>query len=82
MPTGARDRIGGQEKLNERFALKTSTETEATLMFLDDRGFLDHAATGSERDMTTFPAGPIRLRSVRLARNSANIQHAPIAARL
>jgi hypothetical protein len=67
---------------DEYIALKSSTETEATLMFVDDHALLNHATTGSGRDMTTFPAGPIRSRSARLARNSANIQHAPIADRL
>ena len=51
-------------------------------MFVDDHALLHHATTGSGRDMATFPAGPIRPRSARLARNSANIKHAPIAARL
>jgi hypothetical protein len=69
-------------KLNERFAPKSSTEKEATLIPVDDHALLNHATTGSGRDMVTFSAGPSRLRSARLARNSANIQHAPIAARL
>ena len=51
-------------------------------MFVDDHALLNHATTGSGRDMNTFLAGPIRPRSARLVRNSANIQHAPIAARL
>jgi hypothetical protein len=73
---------GAQPILNECFALKSSTEKEATLIPVDDHALLNHTTTGSGRDMVTFSAGPIRLRSARLARNSANIQHAPIAARL
>ena len=49
---------------------------------LDDHALLNHATTGSGRDMTTFSAGPIRPRSARLVRNSANIKHAPIAVTL
>lgn len=51
-------------------------------MFVDDHALLNHATIASGRDMATFPAGPIRSRSVRLVRNSANIQHAPIAVTL
>jgi hypothetical protein len=61
---------------------KSSTEKEATQIAVDDHAFLNHATTESGRDMVTFSAGPIRLRSARLATNSANIQHAPIAATL
>lgn len=68
--------------LDECIARKSSTETEATLMFVDDHALLRHATTGSGRDMATFPAEPIRPRSARLARNSANTKHAPIAATL
>ena len=62
--------------------LKSSSEKEATLMPVDDNALLNHATTGSGRDIVTFSAGSILLRSARLARNSANIQPAPIAARL
>ena len=68
--------------LNKRIGLKSSTETETTLVFVDDDVLLNHATSGSGRDMATFPAGPIRLRSARLVRNSANIKHAPIAVTL
>jgi len=51
-------------------------------MFVDDHALLSHATTVSGRDLATFPAAPIRPRSARLARNSANIQHAPIAVTL
>jgi hypothetical protein len=68
-----------QSAVNERFDLTSSTETEAILMFVDDQALLNHATTGSGRDMATFLTEPIRARSEWLARNSANIQHAPIA---
>jgi hypothetical protein len=68
--------------LDEHIALKSSTETKATLMFVDDHARLNHATTGLELDMATLCAGLIRPRSARLVRNSANIQHAPIALRL
>lgn len=67
---------------DERISVKSSTETEATLMLVDDHTLLNHATTGSGCEMATFPAGPIRSRSARLVRNSANIQYAPIAVRL
>ena len=38
------------------FALKSSTEAEATLMFVDDHALLNHATTGSGRDVATFSA--------------------------
>jgi hypothetical protein len=72
----------GTNGLNERIGLKSSTEEEGTLIPVDDHALLIPAATGSGRAMVTFSAGRIRLRSARLAKNSANIQHAPIAARL
>jgi hypothetical protein len=62
--------------------LKSSAETETTLLFVDHHALINHATTGSGRETATFPAGPIRPRSARLARNSANIKHAPIAAKL
>jgi hypothetical protein len=55
----------------------TSGESESA-----NHALLNHATTGSGRDMATFSAEPIRLRSARPARNSANIQHAPIAVTL
>jgi hypothetical protein len=51
-------------------------------LFVDDHALLNHATMGWVRDLATFPAGPIRPRSERLVRNSANIQHAPIAVTL
>src|ERR1700733_6134915 len=47
-----------------------------------DDAFLIHATTRSGLGMATLSVGSIRSRSARLARNSANIQHAPIAATL
>lgn len=70
------------ELLDECIALKSSTETEATIMFVDDYALLNHATARSGRDRSTFFARPIRPRSARLARNSANIKQAPVAARL
>ena len=49
---------------------------------VDDHVLLNHATMGSGRDMVTLSAGLVRSRSAQLARNSANIQHAPIAATL
>jgi hypothetical protein len=73
---------GARPILNESFGLKSSTGKEATRIPVDDHALLNHATTESGRDMVTFSVGPIRPRSARLARNSANIQHAPIAATL
>ena len=42
------------------FGLKSTIETEATLMLVDDRAFLSHATAASGRDAGTFPVGPIR----------------------
>lgn len=64
------------------FALKSSTEAEATLVFVDDYALLNQATTRSGCDVAPFSAELIRPRSARLATNSANIQHAPIAVRL
>ena len=71
-----------QRLLDERIALKSSTKTEATLMFVDDHALLNHATAVSGHDLETFPAALIRPRFARLARNSANIQQAPIAVTL
>jgi hypothetical protein len=83
MPT-SQDRDVGHPvvRLEVRFGLKSSTQKQATLLPVDDHALLNHATMGSERDMVTFSVGAIRLRSARLVRNSANIQHAPIAVTL
>src|SRR3984957_13351947 len=67
----------GSGAVHERLGLKASIETEATLMFVDEHALLKHATTASGRDMATFTSGPIRPRSARLARFSANIEHPP-----
>ena len=66
----------------ELLGLTSSTEAETTLMFVDDCALLNHATTASGSDVTIFPPRPIRARSARHARNSANIKHAPFAVRL
>jgi hypothetical protein len=60
-PPGTRKELAEQKPALETcFALKSSTETEATLMFVNDHALLNHAITGSGRDMAAFFAGPIR----------------------
>src|ERR1700722_11864313 len=77
-----RDSWRSAERLDERIGLRSSTETEAALMFVGDHALPNHATAASGRDIAAFFAGSIRPRSAQLVRNSANIQHAPIAVTL
>lgn len=49
---------------------------------IDDNALLNHATTGLELERVPFSTRLIFLRFARLARNSANIQHAPMADKL